>query len=161
VPIPHNLIHKEFIESMRTLAVSLLLSLGLILVGCGSDKSAGNINGNWTATLTDNGGGQAFAFTTALVATGSSGSLTVNNFRFSTDSACFVSGETESGTFALSGNFNGNVSGQFGMSVLSGSPGGNSLTLTGGVSGGTINGTWTLAGSSGCTGSGNFKMTRM
>jgi hypothetical protein len=146
---------------MKTLVVSLLLVLGLVLVGCGSDKSAGNINGNWTATLTDSGGGQAFAFTTSLVATGSSGVLTVNNFRFSTNTACFVSGETESGTFALTGDFNGNVSGQLGMSVLSSSPGGNSLTMTGTVSGGTINGTWILSGSSGCSGSGTFRMTKM
>src|SRR5215470_13522301 len=146
---------------MKIIGVSLLLGLGLILVGCGSDKTTGNINGNWTATLTGTSAEQALAFTTSLVATGSSGTLTVNNFRFSTNSVCFVSGETESGTFALSGDFNGNVSGQFGMSVLSGSPGGNSLTLTGTVSGGTINGTWILAGNSGCAGSGSFRMTRM
>jgi hypothetical protein len=146
---------------MRKLAVALLLGVGLILVGCGSDKSSGNINGNWTATLTDGSGGQAFAFTTALVATGSSGTLTVNSFHFSTNSPCFVSGETENGTFALSGDFSGNVSGQFGMSVLSGSPGGNTLTLTGAVNGGTISGTWILAGSVGCSGSGRFTMTRM
>jgi len=146
---------------MRKLAVALLLGVGLILVGCGSDKSSGNINGNWTATLTDGSGGQAFAFTTALVATGSSGTLTVNSFHFSTNSPCFVSGETENGTFALSGDFSGNVSGQFGMSVLSGSPGGNALTLTGAVNGGTISGTWILAGSVGCSGSGRFTMTRM
>jgi hypothetical protein len=146
---------------MKTIAVTFLLGLGLVLVGCGSDKNSANINGNWTAALTDNSGGQAFSFQTALVATGSSGTLTVNSFHFTTDSACFVSGESETGTFALSGDFNGNVSGQFGMSVLSGSPGGNALTLTGTVSGGTISGTWTLAGSAGCSGSGKFKMTKM
>src|ERR1700675_3924091 len=106
---------------MRMLGITMLLGVGLALVGCGADNNkTGNINGNWTATLTDGGGAQMFAFTTSLVATGTSGTLTVNNFRFSTDSACFVSGETESGTFALSGDFNGNVSGQLGMSVLSG-----------------------------------------
>jgi hypothetical protein len=146
---------------MRKLAVAVLLGLGLILVGCGTDKNSGNINGNWTATLTDGSGGQEFAFTTALIATGSSGTLTVNSFHFSTNSPCFVSGETESGTFALTGNFSGNVSGQLGMSVLSGSPGGNTLTLTGTVSNSTISGTWILAGSSGCSGSGKFTMTRM
>lgn len=147
---------------MKTLATTLLLGLGLTLVGCGTSNNAGNINGNWTATLTDtSGGAQMFAFTTSLVATGTSGTLTVNNFHFSTNSSCFVSGETESGTFALTGNFNGNVSGQFGMSILSGSPGGNTLTLTGTVSGNTISGTWTLAGSAGCSGSGKFTMTRM
>jgi hypothetical protein len=152
---------KGVFSSMRKLAVALLLGLGLILLGCGNDKNSGNINGNWTATLTDGSGGQVFAFTTALAATGSSGTLTVNNFHFSTNTPCFVSGETESGTFALSGDFNGNVSGQFGMSVLSGSPGGNTLTLTGTVSGNTISGTWILAGSSGCGGNGKFTMTRM
>jgi hypothetical protein len=146
---------------MKTIAVTCLLGLGLVLVGCGSDKNSANLNGNWTATLTDNSGGQVLSFQTALVATGSSGTLTVNSFRFTTDSACFVTGETESGTFALTGDFNGNVSGKFGMSVLSGSPGGNALTLTGTVSGGTISGTWTLAGGAGCSGSGKFKMTKM
>jgi hypothetical protein len=146
---------------MRKLVGALLLGLGLVLVGCGTDRSSGNINGNWTATLTDGSGGQEFAFTTALIATGSSGTLTVNSFHFSTNSPCFVSGETESGTFALSGDFSGNVSGQLGMSVLSGSPGGNTLKLTGTVSNKTISGTWILAGSSGCSGSGKFTMTRM
>ena len=146
---------------MKTIAVTFLLGLGLVLVGCGSSKTAGNINGNWTATLTDNSGGQVFSFTTALVATGSSGTVSVNNFRFTTNSACFVSDETESGTFALTGDFSGNVSGQFGMSVLSGSPGGNTLTLTGTANGGTISGTWVLAGSTGCSGTGSFRMTKM
>jgi hypothetical protein len=146
---------------MRSIALALLLGLGLTLAGCGSDKTSGNINGNWTATLTDNSGAQMFAFSTSLQATGNSGSVTISNFHFSTNSVCFVSDETESGTFALTGDFNGNVSGQFGMSVLSGSPGGNSLTLTGTVSGNTMSGTWILAGSSGCTGNGNFTMTRM
>jgi hypothetical protein len=147
---------------MKTLSIALFVGLGLLLVGCGNDRAtSGNINGNWTASLTDTGGSQTLAFTTALVAAGSSGVLTVNNFRFTTQSACFVSGETESGTFALSGDFNGNVSGQFGMSVLSGSPGGNTLTLTGTVRGGTISGTWVLAGGGGCSGSGTFTMTRM
>ena len=147
---------------MKTLGITLLLGLGLALVGCGASNNGGNINGNWTASLTETGSGaQMFAFTTALVATGTSGTLTVNNFHFSTNSACFVSGETESGTFALSGNFSGNVSGQFGMSILSGSPGGNTLTLTGTVNGNTISGNWTLAGGAGCNGNGTFTMTRM
>ena len=147
---------------MKTLAITILLGLGTFFVGCGNDKASnGNINGNWTASLTDSGGNQTLAFSTNLVATGSSGVLTVNNFRFTTQSACFVSGESESGTFSLTGDFKGNVSGQFGMSVISGSPGGNALTLTGTVHGGTISGTWVLSGSGGCSGNGTFTMTRM
>jgi hypothetical protein len=147
---------------MKSLALTLLLGLGLTLSGCGSSNNkSGNINGSWTATLTDTSGAQMFAFSTSLLATGNSGTVTINSFHFSTDSVCFVSGETESGTFALTGDFNGNVSGQFGMSVLSGSPGGNTLTLTGAAKGNTISGTWILAGGSGCTGNGTFTMTRM
>jgi len=147
---------------MRTSAMLALVGLVLALAACGaSNPSGANINGTWAATLSDTGGSQAFAITTALIATGASGTLTVNSFQFSTNSPCFVSGETESGTFTLSGNFSGKVSGSFGMNVRSGSPAGNTLTLMGTVSGNTISGTWTLSGGSGCSGNGNFTMTRM
>ena len=152
---------KEQFELIKTLALTLMLGMGSLLAGCGASSKNANINGNWTATLMDTGGTESFAFSTALLATGSSGTVTIKNFRFSTNSPCFVSGETESGTFAISGDFSGNVSGQFGMNILSGSPGGNTLALTGTVKGNTISGTWILAGSSGCTGNGSFTMTRM
>jgi hypothetical protein len=143
------------------LAAAVLLLVSLTLVGCGASSKPGTINGNWTATLTDtNGGAQVFAFNTSLVEAGN-GTLTISNFGFSTNSPCFVSGETESGSFSLTGDFNGNVSGGFGLNVHSGSPGGNALTLSGTVNGNTITGTWTLTGGAGCTGSGAFKMTRM
>jgi hypothetical protein len=72
-----------------------------------------------------------------------------------------VSGETHTGTIALSGDFNGNVTGLFGLTIQSGSPGGNTLTLSGNVKNNLITGTWTLAGiSSGCTGAGNFTISR-
>jgi hypothetical protein len=47
------------------------------------------------------------------------------------------------------------------MNVQSGSPSGNTLALAGTTSGNTISGTWTLTGSSGCTGNGTFTMTKM
>jgi hypothetical protein len=72
-----------------------------------------------------------------------------------------VSGETATGSFTLGGNFNGNVSGTFGMNVQSGSPGGNTLMMTGTVTGSAITGNWSLTGSTGCTGTGHFTMTRM
>jgi hypothetical protein len=145
---------------MKKFAVAMLLVVGLMLSGCGSNSKSGTINGNWTATLTDMNGVQVFAFTTSVTES-SNGTLTISNFSFSTNSSCFVSGETESGTFALSGNFNGNVTGTFGMNVQSGSPSGNVLTLSGTASGNTITGTWSLTGGTGCSGSGNFTMTRM
>ena len=146
---------------MKKLAVAMLLMTGVILVGCGSNSnSKGNVSGNWNATLMDTQGNQSFAFTTVLVDQGD-GNVSVSKFAFSSNSNCFVSGTTETGTFGLAGNFNGNVNGTFGMTITSGTPSGNTLTLSGTVNGGTVSGTWTLTGSLGCTGSGTFTMTKM
>jgi hypothetical protein len=146
---------------MKNAAVVMLFAAALTLVGCGSNssKNSGNINGNWTATLTDTGGAQVFRFATSLIVN-NDGTLSISNFSFSTNSPCFVSGETESGGFALGGDFNGNVTGTFQLTVLSGAPGGNTLVLSGTANGKTITGTWTLTGGTGCTGSGNFTMTQ-
>ena len=146
---------------MQKLAVGVLVAMGLVLIGCGmSNGNSGNINGNWTATLTDTNNNPALSFTTSIAQSGN-GSLSITNLQFSTSSPCFVSGESSTGAFTLGGNFNGNVSGTFGMNVKSGSPGGNTLTLTGTMTGNAITGNWTLMGSSGCTGSGHFTMSRM
>lgn len=101
-----------------------------------------------------------FSFGTSLNVNGDS-SLTVSNFQFTTNSSCFVSGETETGSFTLSGNFNGSVNGKFGFNVQSGNPSGNTLALSGTANGNTITGTWTLTGSGGCTGNGTFTMTKV
>lgn len=147
---------------MKWFGIPLLISLGLVLSGCGGGDSTtpGNINGNWTATLTNTDGTPAFAFTTTFTQAGANG-LNLTNFTFTTTSPCFVSGETTIGTFSLSGNFNGSVSGLFGLTIQSGSPGGNTLTLSGTVRNNAITGTWTLTGiSSGCTGAGNFTISK-
>lgn len=137
--------------------------LALVLVGCGNSHStgAGSINGNWSATLTNTDSSPAFAFTTTFTQmTGSS--VNVTNLTFTTASPCFVSGETETASFVLSGNFSGSVSGAFQLTIKSGSPSGDTLTLQGATQNNTITGTWTLVGvSSGCSGSGNFVVTRM
>jgi hypothetical protein len=141
---------------MKKLAVAGLVAVVLTLVGCGwHDHGHGNINGTWTAILSDS----AFSFGTSVVVNGD-GTLSVDHFIFSTSGPCFVSGETESGSFAFTGDFNGNVTGQFDYKVVSGSPSGNTLTLKGTVSGGTIGGNWSLTGGSGCQGSGTFTMLR-
>jgi len=147
---------------MKHFAIAALLIASLTLIGCASNNSnPANVNGNWNATLMSNGNGTpVFTFGTSLRVNGD-GSLTISNFSFTTNSPCFVSGETESGSFTLSGNFNGQMNGKFGFNVLSGSPAGNTLTLSGTASGNTISGTWTLTGGTGCTGSGTFTMTRM
>jgi hypothetical protein len=144
---------------MKWFAVSVM-ALALFAAGCGSNHSASNINGNWNAMLVDSGGTSVFTFGTNLTLQGN-GTLAITNFSFNTNSPCFVSGETESGTFALTGNFNGNVNGKLGMTVQSGTPAGNTLTLAGTANGNTITGNWTLTGAAGCTGNGTFTMTRM
>jgi hypothetical protein len=144
---------------MKKFAVAMLMAVALVLGGCGSDHS-NNINGNWTATLTDNNAGDpVFNFATSLVVNGD-GTLRITNFSFSSNSSCFSTGETESGSFALSGDFNGNVSGKFQFTVQSDAPDNNSLQLTGMVNGNTISGTWTAVGGTGCNASGTFTMTK-
>ena len=137
------------------------LALLLLLGACGGgNPHSGNINGNWTATLTDTNSSPVFSFTTAFTQ-GNGMGLHVTHFTFTTSSPCFVSDETETGTFALGGDFNGNVTGMFGLTVQSGSPSGNTLALQGTVKNNVISGTWILAGgTSGCTGNGAFSLTR-
>ena len=145
---------------MKKYAVASLAVLSLVLAGCGSNNKSANINGNWSANLTNSNGTQVFSFSTSVTEM-SGGTLSFSNFSFSTNSSCFTSGNTESGTFGLAGDFNGNVNGTFGMTVQSMNPSGNLLTLNGTVNGNTISGTWTLTGSAGCSGNGNFTMTKM
>jgi hypothetical protein len=84
-----------------------------------------------------------------------------SNLNFTTSSNCFASGSTETGSFNLSGNFNGNVTGSFGLTIQSGTPSGNTLTLNGAVKSNAIAGTWTLSGvTAGCSGSGTFTMNK-
>jgi hypothetical protein len=143
--------------------IAILLGLTLVLGGCGNSNSpnAGNVNGNWSATLTNTDSTPAFAFTTTFTQM-SGTSVNVTNLSFTTASPCFVSGETETASFILSGNFSGSVTGAFQLAIKSGNPSGDTLTLQGTVRNNMITGTWTLVGiSSGCTGSGNFVVTKM
>jgi hypothetical protein len=146
---------------MKPLVTILLVGLALMLGGCGSSNNSGTINGNWSAALLNSDGSAAFGFTATL--TQASGSaVSVSNFNFTTSSPCFASATTQSASFQLTGNTNGNVTGNYGMSIsteFSAGQTNNQLTLQGTVSGGTISGTWSLTGQTGCTGSGTFTMT--
>jgi len=144
---------------MKHFLVALFLLAGLTLIGCGSSSHASNINGNWNATLTDSSNNPVFTFGTSLNVNGD-GSLSISNFKFTSASPCFTAASTETGSFTLSGDFNGNVNGSFGFTVLSANPSGNTLTLNGTANGNTITGQWTLSGN-GCTGSGTFNMTKI
>jgi len=149
---------------MKQLGIAMLFVLGLMLSACGggsSNNSNGSVSGNWTASLSNPDGGPAFAFTMSL-SQNSGTVVSVTNLTFTTATPCFVSGGSATGSFILSGNFNGNVTGSFQLTVQSGTPSGNVLALQGTVNNNVISGTWALTGvTSGCTGSGNFTVTKM
>jgi hypothetical protein len=144
---------------MKYFAVALLLFVGLTLAGCGSNSNSGNINGTWNATLIDSTNATIFSFGTSLMVNGD-GSLAISNFKFTSNSPCLATASSESGSFTLSGNFNGSVKGSFGFNVQSATPAGATLALNGTANGNTITGTWTLTGA-GCSGTGSFTMTKM
>jgi hypothetical protein len=148
-------------KSFGSFGLIIALLLGLLTVGCGSNSNSGNINGTWTANLTNPDGTPAFAFTTNFTQQ-SGGSISVTNFKFTTSGSCFSGPTTQTGTFGLSGNFNGNVTGTFGMNISTMFPGGsnNQLALQGAVNGNTITGTWTLTGNTGCSGNGTFTFNK-
>jgi hypothetical protein len=141
---------------MIVLLMIVLLTLGL--TGCGSSSSSSNINGTWMATLNDVNGSPVYSFSTTFTQ-GSGSSVSVTNFTFTSAGSCFASDQTtETATFGLMGNFNGNVTGTFEMTITTMFPGAtnNVLTLQGTVNGNTISGTWMLTGLTGCSGNGNF-----
>ena len=142
--------------------------------------------GNWEAQLIG-GTGQAslLNFVTAFNVTdvaGNNESLDIRSFAFFNAGACFtlpvngVAGSSERGTASFTTNTGTDqVTGQLAYSVTSITPPGNVLTLTsyhdgltgtssgttsttGTLSNGIVVGTWTLTGSSSCTGSGTFTM---
>ena len=149
---------------MKQFAALALLAACAILVGCGGSNSVNpaTINGNWNASLTE-ANNQAYGTLGLSMVTNSDGTLTVTNLKINNaPSPCFDGGATATGSFTLSGNFNGNVTGTFGLVVKSEGSATDTLTLNGSASGNTITGTWTLNGQfPGCTsGNGSFTMTR-
>jgi hypothetical protein len=147
----------------KSFGLIILLALGLATIGCGSsnNSNSSSINGAWTANLTNTDSSPAFSFTTNFTQE-SGGSISVTNFKFTTTSSCFSGDTTESGSFGLSGNFNGSVAGTFGMNIstMFSSGTNNQLALNGAVSGSTITGTWTLTGVTGCSGNGTFTINK-
>lgn len=145
---------------MKRTIVLVLLAASVALSGCGGGQHVnGNINGNWSATL-NSAGNETFAFMTNITVNGD-GSLGTSNFNFTVNNMgpCTFAPVTESGTFTIGGNFNGQVTGHFHYVVSSTGANMNVLTLDGTVSGGQITGNWTVAGTVGCSGTGTFTMT--
>jgi hypothetical protein len=157
---------------MKQFVTALVLALILSLVACGSGSSnglgstntPGNVNGNWTANLVNANGTPVFDFTLSLTQN-SDNSVVGTNLTFSTATPCFGEATTVSGGVGATGNLSGSVNALFTLSVQSGpagATGNNTLNLQGTVNNNTITGTWVVTGfTSGCSGSGNFTMTRL
>src|ERR1700680_144904 len=149
---------------MKQFGIAMVMAVGLILLACGggSSSTSNTVTGNWTATLTNSDGTPAFAFTTSLTQSNGTATVTGTNLSFTTSTPCFTSGGSQTGSFVLSGNFNGNITGAFQLTITSGTPSGNTLVLQGTVNNNTVTGTWNLTGSTqGCTGNGTFTLNRM
>jgi len=157
--------------------VAILLLTALLLSGCGGKSNSSTTTqttaGNtWQAEmLGGEGTASGFSFITQFTV-GGDGTLSISYFQFlnSNSTQCFpVAGGTQSGSMVLTTNTsNSTVTGTFSFTVQSG---GNTLALTGTVtgtengttlSGGSVTGTWTVSGATGCndpTG-GSFTMTQ-
>ncbi|HLH09750.1 MAG TPA: hypothetical protein VKW78_21105 [Terriglobales bacterium] len=148
---------------MKSFGLGILVISVLLMVGCSgygnssSNNPASGIAGNWTTTVSNQGGAQMIVFTSALSQSTLYG-VTATNLHFSMGSACFPSGATASGSVMPSGNAT-----SFVMTVQGTNATGTMLTLQGSLlSSSSISGTWTLSGLiSGCSGSGSFTMTKM
>jgi hypothetical protein len=173
---------------MKKLAILMLLALELAVCGCGTSPAPNTVStstsGFWEAQLSGGTGEAAgLNFVTAFNVT-NIGPLDITSFSFFNTGACFangVKGSTESGTAQFTTNTGtGQVTGNLTYTVTSAIPTGNVLTLTsypngltgtsngtttttGTLSNGVAVGSWTLTGSSDCTGgpssvTGNFIM---
>ncbi|HSY93780.1 MAG TPA: hypothetical protein VK812_20645 [Candidatus Binatus sp.] len=144
---------------MKKITAIALLGISLILSSCGSNSVTGNINGMWSATLSNSTLANMFIFSTNLTVN-ADGSLGSTSFSFTLNNTpCTFPSTTETGSFTLSGNFNGQVKGSFHYVIMSTGVEVNTLTLDGTVSGGVITGTWKVSGATAnCTGNGTFTM---
>jgi hypothetical protein len=145
---------------MRKFTAFALLAVSLALSGCGAGSHAnGNINGLWSATLSNSTLANDFIFMTNLTVN-ADGSLGTTSFNLTLNNTpCTFTTTTESGSFTIEGNFNGQVSGKFQYLIMSTGVEVNTLTLNGTVQNGQIMGTWSVSGAVGtCTGSGTFTM---
>jgi hypothetical protein len=157
---------------MKKLVIVGLLALGFFLAGCGTTRTptTAAAGGNWAATFAGPPAGETlFNFiTTFSVNAGGSMSVSSVNFLTTSSGSCFpVTGVTAAGTFDVtSAQSDPTATANVTFSLQNG---GNALAMTGTATGVTnttalttvwnaVTGTWTLTGSSSCTGGGTFTM---
>lgn len=153
--------------------VVLFLLLAFAFSSCGApsiqQQAQSAAGGIWQAEILGGAGAESgFSFTTEFTLN-TNGVLTITYFQFLNSTKCFpVDGGTENGSMAL--NTNESTGQTFGAFKYNVQASGNTLTLTGNVTGtevdgqppltsGSITGNWSLKGGSGCNDSnGTFTM---
>lgn len=145
---------------MKLALLSCLFSAALLSVACGSSPKPRVIDGAWNASLKNSDSSSAYTFITTLNQnTGSK--VDVSGFLFMDSAPCFPSQTGQTATFSATGHSKGFQTGPFTMviSTTFGTQVENVLTLSGiRNSDGTITGTWTLTGLTGCSGDGTYAM---
>jgi len=132
----------------KRIGTSLVVSLGLILAGCGSSRSG---SGSWQATLTNPDGSTAYTFAATIAQNGNT--LSFPSLFFTNPGSC--SALTLAGGSGTVGN------GSTVIKISSGlaNPEATILKLNGSWNGNTSAGTWTLNGSViPCNGNGTFML---
>ena len=143
---------------MKKLVFLLVLALELALCGCGTHTIANTVpstttSGSWEAQVTG-GTDQAslLNFVTAFSLnnnnTVTSGPLTITGFGFINAGKCFangINGSTETGNATLVTNTADQVTGNLSFKIVSVTPAGNTLSMTGNLTG-TSSGTRSCRG---------------
>jgi hypothetical protein len=160
---------------MRVVAILLLVTLASLASGCGTSQTLAQqqAGGVWQANLSGTVSNLSFI---AQFTVNSDGALTITNFQFLNNAACFpfVNGTNSASPAGSLANLNYNAADQIvsGTLTFTVAQNGNTLTLTStsvtgtlngsSLTGGEIQGKWVLQGSgSGCSsGSGTFTMTQ-
>jgi hypothetical protein len=145
---------------MKHFKILVLISFLCTFAACGGSSSA-NINGTYLGTLRNPDNSVAGGLNAQL--TQSSGSsVTLSNFSLSL-SSCFASTTTASATFTRTAEKNGIEMGTLSMTVSSTSVpgiGANVMTINASRGNeGNFSGSWSLTGSSGCSGGGPFTLS--
>jgi len=142
--------------------IAILLVMTVLLSGCGSSSTPSQTapGSSWQLSTTG-GAGDASGFSFIVQFTVNvDASLNITYFQFLTSNPCFAAVSSENGTLIVTTNAQGVLTGPFTFNVQASSPAGNSLTFMGNEDGTMITGSWTVAGSSSCTGNGSFTMTQ-